>query len=108
MSMTGTTEKILYLDTSLPFAERAKDLVGRLTLEEKVGLMNHPAHGIPRIGIVFICQVEDAEVKPNAKEVREAFWVKLEALREIVEGQPERIFTLQLPVLNYYLKRRGD
>jgi len=64
--------------------------------------------GIPRIGIVFICQVEDAEVKPNAKEVREAFWVKLEALREIVEGQPERIFTLQLPVLNYYLKRRGD
>ena len=51
MSATGTSEKLSYLDTSLSFAERAKDLVGRLTLEEKVGLMNHPAHGIPRLNI---------------------------------------------------------
>ena len=51
MSVTSTSEKLLYLDTSLTFAERAKDLVGRLTLEEKVGLMNHPAHGIPRLNI---------------------------------------------------------
>ncbi len=51
MSATSTSEKLLYLDTSLSFAERAKDLVGRLTLEEKIGLMNHPAHGIPRLNI---------------------------------------------------------
>ena len=51
MSVTGTSEKLLYLDTSLSFVERAKDLVGRLTLDEKVGLMNHPAHGIPRLNI---------------------------------------------------------
>lgn len=51
MSATSTSEKLLYLDTSLSFAERAKDLVARLTLEEKVGLMNHPAHGIPRLNI---------------------------------------------------------
>ena len=51
MSVTSTTKKLSYLDTSLTFAERAKDLVGRLTLEEKVGLMNHPAHGIPRLNI---------------------------------------------------------
>lgn len=51
MSATSTSEKLLYLDTSLSFTERAKDLVGRLTLEEKVGLMNHPAHGIPRLNI---------------------------------------------------------
>ena len=51
MSVTDTSEKVLYLDTSLSFAERAKDLVGRLTLDEKVGLMNHPAHGIPRLNI---------------------------------------------------------
>jgi beta-glucosidase len=51
MSVTDTSEKLLYLDTSVPFVERAKDLVGRLTLEEKVGLMNHPAHGIPRLNI---------------------------------------------------------
>ncbi|MEP7135776.1 MAG: glycoside hydrolase family 3 C-terminal domain-containing protein [Chloroflexota bacterium] len=51
MSVTDTSEKLLYLDTSLPFAERVKDLVGRMTLDEKVGLMNHPAHGIPRLNI---------------------------------------------------------
>ncbi len=43
MSANNTSENFLYLDTSLPFAERAKDLVGRLTLEEKVSLMNHLA-----------------------------------------------------------------
>jgi beta-glucosidase len=51
MSVTDTSEKLLYLDTSLSFAERAKDLVGRLTLAEKVGLMSHPAYGIPRLNI---------------------------------------------------------
>ena len=51
MSATGTTEKLLYLDTSLTFEERVKDLVGRLTLDEKVGLMSHPAHGVPRLNI---------------------------------------------------------
>ncbi len=48
---TVTPEKLQYLDTALPFAERAKDLVGRLTLAEKVSLMNHPAQGIPRLNI---------------------------------------------------------
>jgi beta-glucosidase len=51
MSATSTLGKLSYLDTSLCFAKRAKDLVGRLTLEEKVGLMNHPAQGIPRLNI---------------------------------------------------------
>lgn len=51
MSASNTKEKPAYLDTSLPIAERVKDLVGRMTLEEKVGLMNHPAHGIPRLNI---------------------------------------------------------
>jgi beta-glucosidase len=51
MSAMSTSEKLSYLDTSLSFAERAKDLVGRLTLEEKVSLMNHPARGVPRLNI---------------------------------------------------------
>jgi len=51
MSATSTSEKLSYLDTSLSFAERAKDLVGRLTLVEKVSLMNHPAQGVPRLDI---------------------------------------------------------
>lgn len=51
MSASSTMENLSFLDTSLSFAERAKNLVGRLTLEEKVGLMNHPAHGVPRLNI---------------------------------------------------------
>ena len=51
MSKTDTSEKLLYLDTSHPFAERVKDLIGRLTLDEKVGMMNHPAQGVPRLNI---------------------------------------------------------
>lgn len=51
MDASKITEKPAYLDTALSFSERVRDLVSRLTLEEKVGLMNHPAHGIPRLGI---------------------------------------------------------
>ena len=51
MSPNSTSEELLYLDKSLSFAERAKDLVQRLSLDEKVGLMSHPAHGIPRLNI---------------------------------------------------------
>lgn len=40
-----------YLDTSLSITERVKDLISHLTLDEKVGLMSHPAHGVPRLGI---------------------------------------------------------
>ncbi len=41
----------VFKDTNRPFSERVTDLIGRLTLEEKVGLMSHPAKGIPRLGI---------------------------------------------------------
>ena len=51
MGVMSTSEKLSYLDTSLSIAERAKDLVERLTLDEKVSLMNHPAQGVPRLNI---------------------------------------------------------
>lgn len=51
MNKLVETERALYLDTSRPLTERVKDLISRMTLEEKVGLMNHPAHGIPRLNI---------------------------------------------------------
>ena len=40
-----------YLDTNLSIAERVQDLLSRLTLDEKVGMMNHTAQGVPRLGI---------------------------------------------------------
>jgi beta-glucosidase len=51
MSKTIKSDQPVYLDTSRPFSERVKDLVGRLTLDEKVGLMSHPAKGVPRLDI---------------------------------------------------------
>jgi beta-glucosidase len=51
MSESEHAEHAAYLNTNLPFSERAKDLVSRLTLDEKIGLMNHPAHGIQRLNI---------------------------------------------------------
>ncbi len=40
-----------YLNADLPIPDRVRDLISRLTLEEKVGLMSHPALGVPRLGI---------------------------------------------------------
>ncbi len=41
----------LYLDTALSFEERAKDLVSRMTLEEKISQMVHFSSKIERLGI---------------------------------------------------------
>ena len=41
----------LYLDPSAPFEKRAADLVGRMTLEEKVHQMQNAAPAIPRLGV---------------------------------------------------------
>lgn len=44
-------KKYPYQDPSLSFAERAKDLVSRLTLEEKAGQLTSHMEEIPRLGI---------------------------------------------------------
>ena len=41
----------IYLDTTHSFKQRAEDLVARMTLEEKVSQMVHPAPAIERLGI---------------------------------------------------------
>lgn len=40
-----------YQDTNLPIPKRVQDLLSRLTLNEKVAMMNHPTQGVPRLGI---------------------------------------------------------
>ncbi|XBI47698.1 hypothetical protein VPH35_111589 [Triticum aestivum] len=40
-----------YCDASLPYAERVRDLVGRLTLEEKVRNLGDRAEGAARVGL---------------------------------------------------------
>ena len=41
----------LYRDPAQPIEARVKDLVGRLTLDEKASLMKNGAAGVPRLGI---------------------------------------------------------
>ena len=49
--LLSCNSKLPYQDTSLSPEERAEDLVGRLTLEEKVSLMQNSSPAIPRLGI---------------------------------------------------------
>ena len=44
-------QKLPYQDTSLTAEQRAEDLLPRLTLEEKVALMQNTSPAIPRLGI---------------------------------------------------------
>jgi beta-glucosidase len=59
--MAVTTEAAVYLDPAAPLEARARDLAGRLTLEEKVGLMAGSAaftlEGVERLGVpqVRVC-----------------------------------------------------
>ena len=41
----------LYRDPSKPIETRIRDLIGRLTLEEKAQQLNHLNKGLPRLGI---------------------------------------------------------
>nr|CAB3476988.1 unnamed protein product [Digitaria exilis] len=40
-----------YCDASLPYGDRVRDLVGQLTLDEKVGNLGDRADGAPRVGL---------------------------------------------------------
>lgn len=59
---------------------------------------------IPWIGFVFLCKVNNGTLKPAEDETKNLHWVSVQKLKEIVEKSPDKIFTLQLPVLQHYLK----
>jgi beta-glucosidase len=50
-AVVAAAQQAPYLDTKLPPAERAHDLVGRMTLDEKVAQLEDWATAIPRLGI---------------------------------------------------------
>jgi len=62
--------------------------------------------GMPRIGFVFICEVEDGEPRPGQGEVRDIRWMKKTALKQIFGESPEQIFTFQLGALALYLEEK--
>ena len=46
-----TTSELPYMNPALPMAQRVKDLIGRMTLEEKVSQMQDHSPAIPRLGV---------------------------------------------------------
>ena len=58
--------------------------------------------GKPWIGFVFICKVEDKEPIAQKEECKDIRWIKKSELKQIFEKTPEKIFTFQLGVLDYY------
>ncbi|MFH1607823.1 MAG: NUDIX hydrolase [archaeon] len=58
--------------------------------------------GRPWIGFVFICQVKDKEPLKQGDGTKNIYWIKKSKLKQIFEETPEKIFTLQLGVLDYY------
>src|SRR6188768_528091 len=51
LSISGFAQKLPYQNPNLSSEERAKDLISRLTLEEKALLMQDQSPAIPRLGI---------------------------------------------------------
>lgn len=64
--------------------------------------------GKPWIGFVFLCEVADEEPVPQETEVKDIRWVTKIELRRLFQETPESFFTLQLPVIDYYLNYAND
>jgi len=64
--------------------------------------------GLPWIGFVFRCQVEEGEVKMQESEAKDPRWITIEELELLLKNNPEKIFPLQYSVLQYYLKYLKD
>lgn len=61
-------------------------------------------NGLPWIGFVFLCEVK-GEVRVNPSEAKNPRWISLHELRDLVRKNPKAIFPLQLPALEYFVKK---
>ena len=59
-------------------------------------------NGQPWLGFVFICRAKEGKLIPREGETKDVRWIDCDALKRIFENHPERIFTLQLGVLDFY------
>jgi 8-oxo-dGTP pyrophosphatase MutT (NUDIX family) len=64
--------------------------------------------GKARVGFVFVCTVEGTDPVPARDEVKEITWLGMAELKRLLEESPEKIFTFQLPVLEFYLSQCAD
>ena len=64
--------------------------------------------GMARVGFVFVCTVEGTDPAPAPDEVKEITWMGTSELRRLIDESPERFFTFQLPVLEFYLRQCAE
>lgn len=61
-------------------------------------------NGKPWVGFVFLCEVEDGELKEQVGETRDPKWVDYEHAKQMVVETPEKFFSLELPALMKYFQ----
>ena len=61
--------------------------------------------GLSRIGLVFVCEVEDTVPVANPDETKDIVWMSRPALKQLIDRNPEKIFTFQLAALRFYLRK---
>jgi 8-oxo-dGTP pyrophosphatase MutT (NUDIX family) len=62
--------------------------------------------GLPWVGFVFRCEAE-GEIVMQSTEAKDPRWVSMEELDGIIRTTPEKIFSLQLATLRYYIDKVG-
>lgn len=58
--------------------------------------------GLPWVGFVFRCEAE-GEIVMEPSEAKDPRWITIDELDEIVTKTPERVFSLQVATLRYYI-----
>jgi hypothetical protein len=59
--------------------------------------------GLPWIGHVFLCEASGDPIMQK-EEAKDPIWVPVDKLSSMLSTQPELFFSLQLPVLQYFVK----
>ncbi|MBI5530715.1 MAG: NUDIX domain-containing protein [Candidatus Doudnabacteria bacterium] len=63
--------------------------------------------GKPWIGFIFLCEVAEGEPVAQESEVKDIRWIKKEELKQLFNTSPEKFFTLEAGVFEYYLNREN-
>lgn len=64
--------------------------------------------GLPWVGFIFRCRVEEGEIVSQPGETRDVRWVDAHEANELLHRSPERFFTLEVPALDYYFREVID
>jgi 8-oxo-dGTP diphosphatase len=58
--------------------------------------------GMPWVGFIFRCEVEDGTPVPQLEEVKDPIWMDVKDVKNLFESSPEKFFTLEIAAWEYY------